>query len=71
MIAFQIRDVVKKRRQMEYQLFRRPPKKEDFLKAIEVKVHQLLCHLYILSQFEHNLDKLCKLRKEVGVVLVN
>lgn len=56
---------------MEYQLFRRPPKKEDFLKAIEVKAHQLLCHLYILSQFEHNLDKLCKLRKEVGVVLVN
>ncbi|XP_019852950.1 PREDICTED: U3 small nucleolar RNA-associated protein 6 homolog isoform X3 [Amphimedon queenslandica] len=50
----EIRDIVKKRRQMEYQLFRRPPKKEDYLKAIE---------------FEYNLDKLRKLRKEkMGVV---
>jgi regulator of PEP synthase PpsR (kinase-PPPase family) len=39
---------------MEYKLFRRPPRKEDFLKAI---------------QYEINLDKLRKIRKErLGVI---
>ena len=45
------RSIIQRRRHYEYRMFRRPAKKDDFLRAIE---------------YEKNLNKLKKHRKEVS-----
>lgn len=53
----ELRIIITRRRHFEYRLFRKPPNKQDYLKAI---------------QYELNLDQLRKQRKEkMGVVFTN
>ena len=64
------REIVRRRRSMEYKLQRRPVRKEDYLQAIKVSISGGLSHLLPLSyphcpQYEFNLDRLRKARKKV------
>lgn len=64
------REIVRRRRSMEYKLQRRPVRKEDYLQAIKVSISGGLSHLLPFSylhcpQYEFNLDRLRKARKKV------